>query len=45
MNSFFESVEVELILDEVFVDFTEEDVIFEPAKPLNPADVDVLAEL
>jgi hypothetical protein len=40
-----EAVEVELVLDEVLVDFAEEDVVLEAAEPLDPADVDVLAEL
>jgi hypothetical protein len=44
-DSFFESVEVELIFDEVFVDFAEEAVVFQSAEPLDPAHVHLLAEL
>jgi len=43
-DPFLESVEVELILDEFFVDFAEEEVVFQPAEPLDPPDVDILAE-
>lgn len=45
VNSFLESVEVELVFDEVLVYLTEEDVVFESAEPLDPSNVDILAEL
>jgi hypothetical protein len=40
-----ESIEVELVPYERFVDLTEEVVILQSAKPLDPAYVGVLAEL
>ena len=45
VDSFLESIEVELVFDEVLVDLTEEDVVLESAEPLDPSDVDILAEL
>ena len=45
VDFFFESIEIELVFDEIFVNFAEEDMVFESAEPLNPSDVDVLAEL
>lgn len=44
-DSIFKTVEVEVVFDEVIVDFAEEVMIFQSAEPLNPAHVDVLAEL
>ena len=44
-HSFLESVEVELILDEILVNLAEEEVVFKPAKPLDPSHIGVLAEL
>jgi hypothetical protein len=44
-DPFLESVEVEFIFDVFFVDFAEEDVVLEAAEPLDPANVDVFAEL
>jgi hypothetical protein len=45
VDPLFESVEVELVLDEVLVDLAEEEVVLEAAEPLDPPHVDVLAEL
>ena len=45
VDSFLESIEVELVFDEVLVDLTEEDVVLESAEPLDPSNVDILAEL
>ena len=42
---FFETVEVELVFDEVLVDLTEEQVILQPAEPLDPTNIDILTEL
>lgn len=44
VDSLFEPVEVELVFDEIFVDFTEEEVILEAAEPLDPAYINVFAE-
>ena len=45
VDPLLESVEVELVLDEVLVDLAEEEVVLESAEPLDPAHVDVFAEL
>ena len=45
VDSLLESVEVEVVLDEVFVDLAEKEVVLEAAEPLDPPHVDVLAEL
>ena len=38
----FQPVKVEVVLDELLIDFAEEIVIFEVAEPLNPASFGVL---
>lgn len=38
----FQPVKVEVILDELLIDFAEEIVVFEVAEPLNPASFGVL---
>lgn len=40
-----ETVKIELVFDEIFVDFAEEDVILEAAEPLDPSHINVFAEL
>jgi hypothetical protein len=45
VDSLLESVEVEVVLDELLVDLAEEEVVLQPAEPLDPPHVDVLAEL
>lgn len=42
---FFETVKIELVFDEFFIDLAKEDVILKPTKPLYPSHVDILAEL
>ena len=44
-NFFLESVQVELIFDELLIDLAKEDVVLQSAEPLDPADVHVLTEL
>ena len=43
-DSFLEAVKVELIFNEVFIDFAEEAVVLQAAEPLDPAYVCLLAE-
>jgi hypothetical protein len=45
VDSLLESMEVELISNEILADFTEEVMIFDSTEPLNPSHIDVLAEL
>lgn len=40
-----ESVKVELVFNEILIDFTEKTMVFESAEPLNPADVDFFTKL
>ena len=45
VDFFFESIEIELVFDEIFINFTEEDMILKATEPLNPSNIDVFTEL
>lgn len=45
VDPLLEAIEVELVLDVVLIDFAEEEVILESTEPLDPAHIDVFAEL
>ena len=45
IDLFLESIQIEFIFDEFFINFTKEDMIFKATKPLNPSNIDIFAEL